>query len=266
MALVPSEHGAWIMLYGPMAIVMAGVGIPGAILSFLLVVAIFTAFFGQHTAGLLYRGRSVHGAGIWLGLNILLFLTSSSVLVLLYGYLDLVWIGLVALLFLSRQVLKVWRAHKRVDHSVFGEVAAVGAMALTAPAAYLLQAGEVDRIAIAIWSVCLLYFTGSVIYVKMRVSASTLKSTISTSTRWQLGKYLVVYQLCVVLVILLLTEILQGSTLVILGFLPSLVRASWGWATLDSGPISLTRIGIGELCYSVWFGAACVVTLRTVTA
>ena len=99
----------------------------------------------------------------------------------------------------------------------------------------------------------------------MRVSASTLKSTVSASTRWQLGRDLVVYQLFVVLVLLLLTGFFQGATVVILGVLPSLVRAFWGWVTLEKGPLSLTRIGIGELCCSVWFGTGCVVTLRTVT-
>ena len=260
---IPSEHGAWMMLYAPLVIVMAGLGVQDIIPAAALVIAISAAFLGQHAAGLVFRGRSTPNIWGWLGGYTFLFLSSSSVLILKYGFFDLVWIGGLALVFLSRQVLKVWRARKRVDHSIFGEVAAVGAMALTGPAAYMLATSTIDRIAVGVWAACLLYFAGSVFYVKMRVSASACKSEISRSHRWKLGRSLVLYEGFLVLVLSAGTALVEGVAVVMIGFLPSVARALWGFVRLDYKPVSITRIGVGEIFYSLWFGITCVISLRT---
>ncbi len=260
---IPSEHGAWMMLYGPMGIALGGVGVVNFVPTALVVVLVSTAFLGQHAAGLIYRGRSSTGTGFWFGFHVLLFLACSSVLILYYGHSELIWIGLVAALFFSRQVLKVWRSQKRVDHSVFGEIAAVGAMALTGPTAYLVQIGTVDRVAAAIWLVCILYFGASVFYVKMRVRTAASKTDLSPQLRWNLGRDLVFYQLFVIVLIGALAAAQSAFTIVLLGFLPSWIRSFWGWAKLETGSLSLVRIGVGEICYSVWFCAACIAALRT---
>ncbi len=146
----PGEHGAWMMLYIPLVAVLFGLG-AAPVPAGLLVLAVTGAFLGQNALSLMVRGRARPGTRFWLVLYAGVCIAGSTGLVLGYGLVDLVLTGLPAAVFLSRQIFKVWRSHKKVDHSVFGELAAVGALTLTAPAAAIVAEGSLNAVGLTVW-------------------------------------------------------------------------------------------------------------------
>ena len=263
---IPREHGAWTMLYAPLLIALASTRpIPGP--AALLVLAVTAAFLAQNAAGLWVRKRVGRGAAFWLGVYLAVFALAGLLLIRRYGLTHLFWIGLFAAGLFLRQVLVVWPSHRRVDHSLRGEVISVSGLVLTAPAGYVVGNGEMGGAGFGLWVACLLHFTSSIFYVKMRVSAVNVKDIGHLPVKWRLGRPLLLYHGILVLALGSLVVAIGGKTVVLvaLSYIPVLTRACWGWAGLSGRPVSLKRIGIGEVCYTAWFAGFSTAALRTLS-
>ncbi len=135
------------MLYTPLLIALIAFQPAPVASSFLLVVASTSAFLAQNAAGILMRRRHAQGTVFWLVIYTVLFAVAASLLLLVYGLVDLLWIGLPGLVLFGRQACLSWFSHKRVDRSYLSEIFTVGVLALSAPAAYIVARGELDQVA-----------------------------------------------------------------------------------------------------------------------
>lgn len=253
---IPHEHGAWVILYAP-AIIALAVARPFLPLPSLLLIVAATGFFlARHAAGLLIRKRGKEGTGFWLGVYLVIAAAGTAPLLLAYQRLALLHVGLAVLaLFVIHALLSVWPSRKRLDRSVWGEILAVGALAMTAPAAYAVARGALEVTAWYLWAACVLYFSSSVFYVKMLLAAGTVRGEPGWRERWSLGRNNVIYHVLLLLIVLTAASQIGGwsGALAAVAYAPILLRAFRGWTRLSNRLPPLKRVGLAETFYSLWF-------------
>jgi hypothetical protein len=179
----PKEHGAWGMLYIPVA---TAVGISGIwnIRVVLITLAVTLIFLSQRPYSQLmtctrirqdtrFRQRNL----IWLAVY---WTAGGALLSLLYFHYGLktlpqfAWIGVpVAAAF-------TWFLKKNRVRTVAGELAGICGLTLSGPLAHYAGVGQVQPVAFWLWGLCILYFASSVFYVKAvsKLSKSTLPSVV----------------------------------------------------------------------------------------
>jgi hypothetical protein len=251
---IPHEHGAWMMLYAPLAIGLVVFRPVPLWPALWLVLAITGAFMAQNAVGLLLRRRVPQGAGFWLAVYAGICALAGGYLLLGYGLTELLWLGIPPLLLFGGQGWLRRSANWRLNRSQLGEVAAVGVFALTGPAAHIVAHGELAEPAWAVWGSCVLFFTSSVFYVRMRVEGARFKGGLGLKERWQAGRGLVVYHLSLAIALIFWMGKGDGGGLpIVIAFFPALIRALGGFVWLPNRLPSLRRIGLLEIAYSLWF-------------
>ncbi len=262
---LPHEHGAWVILYAPLVITWAALGFAARLPSLLLLAAVTGLFLGRHALGLLLRRRGQKETWLWLGVYLALAAAGVIPLFWVYHRWDLLTVGgLAAGLFAVHALLLLLPARKRLDRSQWGEILAVGALALTAPAEYVVVTGHLDGMAWCLWASCTLYFSSSVFFVKMLLAAVKVKGPFGWRQRWSVGRDNVLYHLLMAVVIVGITlgHGGGGALLALCAFLPVIVRAGYGWARLSRTLPALRRVGLGETLYSLWFSLFFILSLR----
>ena len=259
---LPGEHGAWVMLYTPLlaAAIGAGADVMHAVL---LTLSVTGAFFGQHAAGLMLRGRGGAQARRWLGIYAGVFALCGAMVLWVSEAVDLLWIGIPAFGLMAWQLGRSRFSRKRVDRSAPGEFLAIGGLTLTAPGAVVVATGALSLAAVGIWGLFALFFGSSVFFVKMHLLAAQVKQGVRWEDRLRLGRGLLVYHGA--LVAGLLAVYLMGTPaggLLILGFAPVMLRALAGWARLSNRLPNLKRVGLIESAYALWFSGFIVAILR----
>ncbi len=262
---IPHEHGAWVILYAPMLIAVAAAGRFDPVPELLLLLAVTGAFLARNAVGLLLRGRGKDGVAGWLGVYVLLFAAGALPLLAAYRRYALLEVGaVVAGLFLVHAALTVWPSRERLDRSQWGELLAVGALAMTGPAAWVVATGRFPAVAWALWAACVLFFSSSIFNVKMLLSAVKVKGEPSPSDRWRLGRDTLIYHGLLTVILDAAAVRLGGlaGVLVALAYLPIVARALASWATLSSKLPPLKRVGLLETVYSLWFVALLIAVIR----
>ncbi len=151
---------------------VVGIGVAGTVNGPVLLFGLTTMvlFLMRYPLSLVIKGRQrsrtrpdawrwvVIYAGLALGLGGALLVWSR-----LWGLLAL---GGVAGLLLT---LYLWQVAHHAETSAVGELLGVAGLALGAPGAYAVGTGRFDSTALVLWVLNLLYFGGSVFYVRLRV-------------------------------------------------------------------------------------------------
>lgn len=260
---LPHEHGAWFMLYVPLLTILIAYQAP-IDAALLLILSVSGAFLGQHTTILFIRDRAPKGAGFWLLIYGTSFAICGALLLSLYQFYDLIYIGSPAALALIYLFVRSRFARKRIDRTFSGEILAISGLTLTAPAAAIIANGHLSQTALGIWGLYVLYFASSVLYVKMRILAVQRKSGITFKDRLTLGSGLLIYHVILLanLFTFYFTTPLTGQYLVI-GFAPIFIRSIIGWATLSNTLPNLKRIGLTESAYTLWFSGWLIAAIHT---
>ncbi|HEX5324901.1 MAG TPA: YwiC-like family protein [Capsulimonadaceae bacterium] len=252
---IPHEHGAWVILYAPLFIALAAVH-PANFAPLLLLVAVTGIFLSRNAIGLLLRRRGEAGTTFWLWVFLSLSFAGAGPLLLHFHAWALVQIGVIAaILFGLHALLLMIPARRRLDRSQWGELLAVGALTLTAPAAYIAIQGHLDGFAWCLWVACFLYFSSAIFYVKMLLAAAKVKGDFGWRDRWRVGRDTVIYHAVLAAIIILVTVVMggPGAILSAIAYLPIIVRAFAGWARLSNKLPPLKRVGLAETFYSLWF-------------
>lgn len=255
---VPNEHGTWFMLFVPLLLPLLAGPATSFAPAVLLIVAAAGAFMGQYVIRLMIRQRRKQGTVFWLAVYLAALASAAGALIGVYGLWDLPIVGgaaggLFGLYTLLRRTLR------RFDRSQGGELLAVGTLALAAPAGYVVAYGALDRYAWLVWIACVLYFTSGVFYVNMLIAAGKVKQGFDRQARWRAGRGVLFYH--ILLVVVLASVIVLDNTpdrwLFGLAYAPAIIRAFRGWVTLSNVLPPLTKVGLKEAAYSVWFLAVC---------
>lgn len=259
---MPQEHGAWFMLYVPLITVLIGLHAPIQT-ALLLILTVTGVFLGQHAAILCIRDRAPKGTALWLLSYITAFTVGTVLLLGIYNFLDLIYIGAPAALALTYLFIRSRFARKRIDRTFSGEILAIAGLTLTAPAAAIVATGHLTQTAMGLWGLYVLFFGSSVLYVKMRILAVQMKSGITFKNRITLGSGLIAYH--ALLGLNIFTFYITNPTLGIylfIGFAPIIIRAIIGCITLSNHLPNLKRVGLIESIYTLWFSAWLLKTLQ----
>lgn len=252
---IPHEHGAWFMLLIPMSIpFMASDSVPLQPALTLLLVAL-CAFLGQNAFRLASKPRRRTGHLFWLGLYAITLTAGTAVLIVMFRYYEIITVGAIGLSIYLVSLLIGSQSRGRFDRSTAGELMAVAALALTAPAAHVIAYGELSPIAWMIYALSVVYFSSGVLYVNMLLAGARVHGTLGSDRKMKIGAVNGAYHavLLASATILILSAPNWTNVLLFLAFVPVMVRSFHGWAKLTTELPVLVKVGMKEAVYSVWF-------------
>jgi hypothetical protein len=248
---LPKEHGSWGMFYVPMVLGFAAAARwTPAIIPF--VIAASAAFLTREPLMAFWRtwrrkldsGRS----GRMLAIYTAIAAAAGLPLIAHCGLTYLIPMGVAGAAMLLTNAELAMRGKGRTP---VAEILAIGVSALTAPAAHYVALHRLTLDAAWLWLASFAYFTSSVFYVKMRVTAAhARKGQDPSRARFQCGLYHVLLAAAIVA--------LAGSGtmpwIAALAFAPICVRAFLHFA-YPTRELNLKQVGWTEMVYSLAFMA-----------
>ncbi len=253
----PREHGAWAMFLVSLVVgwLVAGEwNLQGTVLA----LSATGAFLGRHPMGLALKARRRRKSidrslAIWTGAYLAIGGLGGLWLITLGERPGLlVFVPLATLLFAAylRQV-----AHRK-EYSVLGELLGIAGLVLNAPAAYYASSGRFDATAGGLWVIHLLYFSGSVFYIKLKVREQARRQAPNQlSQRLIAGRACLAYQSTALTVVALLVLVRWMPALTPLALIPVTIKTIIGTVRWQDRPsLSLVRLGLTEVGHSLLFG------------
>lgn len=254
--LLPKEHGSWAMLIVPLllgAIIAPGWDWPVLI----LMVAAFGFFLVRFPLALLIKTRrraNANRAETWRWVYIYGGITALS-----GGWLVLaerLWfLALIGIFGIGLLLFHLWLVYRRQEMSVIGELSGIVGLALGAPMAYYTTSGQLDNTAILLWLISVLYFGGTVFYIKLKVRQQPrLPVPNHLSDRLVKAKACLAYQTIALTLIILLATLRQAPLLTPLALVPATIKILHGaWTWQDKKSLNLLRLGVTEIFHAVAF-------------
>lgn len=256
--VIPREHGAWGMLLVPLAtgaVVAAAAKVNWTALALFVVAAL--ALFWLRTPVEVWLGTSAikahseqeRAAVIRVSLGLTAVVAVALAALFWTGYLrGLLVIGAVAAAaFAAQAFVKGLGRNGRMPAQVIG---AIG-LTSTAAGAYYVATGRLDRVAIALWVANWLFAGNQVHFVQIRIHASRAAS-VEEKLRQGYGFFAGQIALLVVIVLLSWTGVF--SRVILLAFLPALLRGTL-WFLRGGQPLDVHKLGFSELAQALVFGA-----------
>lgn len=159
------------------------------------------------------------------------------------------WLAPLAVSIALLLAFNTWQAVRHEDRTVIGETVAILGLTLTAPAAYYVSGGAWNTRAWLLWVLCAMYFASSVFYVKLRVHSLNRRREELRRRSW---RRCATYHLFLTAALVVLASTGSLDLFVLIAFTPVLARTFWQLAR-PSGEISLKRVGLLEIAYSLVF-------------
>ncbi len=255
--IVPREHGAWGMFLVPLA-TGAVVGLVGGgralALPWLLLATL--SIFWLRTPVESWLGTTPMRAQTaderkFVGKGILALIATSAVaLAGLFWQgqnLQLLWLGLVSAKAFGTQVLlRKWSRDTRTLSQIVGAIA----LTATAPAAYIVVQGSLNKTAVLLWLCNWFFAVNQIQFVQLRIHSSRLQGV---WTKALCARSFLVTQLVVVTGLCITWRLQRLSGLVILAFVPALARGIH-WVVAPSRRLAVRRLGWTELAQALTFG------------
>jgi hypothetical protein len=255
--IAPREHGAWGLLFVPLAtggalgLLAGGNGLPLTALA-LAALALFwlrTPVESWLGTGLLRaqgeRERRTVGIAI-----LVLAAIASVALALLFSkglHRGLLMLGAIAIsAFLAQSVLRKLGRRTRMLSQIVGMVG----LTVTAPAAYYVATGTLDRTAWVLWMANVLFAGDQIHFVQLRLRSARASGL---TRKFQLGRTFLMGQLLLATALIFAWYLALLPALAALAFLPLLIRGTACFFERQK-PLMVRRLGWNELAHSVVFG------------
>ncbi|MFQ6058165.1 MAG: YwiC-like family protein [Anaerolineae bacterium] len=259
--ILPREHGAWAMLLIPL---LVGLGVAGRLDApgLLFAGAALALFLARYPMTCMMKRPRLRRERAWWGWTLVyLLLAGGFTLPLLsrYGRWGLVAIVGVAGLLMIAYLVGVAR---RAEMTVGGEWLGIAGLTLAAPGAYYAATSALDRTALLLWPINLLYFGGTVFYIKLKVREQPRRP--APEGLWQKlvhGRATILYHLFAIGVVLALASLGWVPALVPVAFAPCLAKALRGALTWGGRP-HMVRLGLIEVFHAVAFGLLLLLAYR----
>lgn len=253
----PREHGAWGILFVPLATGAAvgrwHGGTPAPLL--LLGIAAFALFCLRTPVESLLGSTPMRAQTLeekrTVGAVIVLFaaVAAAAIFALLWQgqHRYLLLIGMAAaILFAAQAAVRQLGRSARMASQLIG---ALG-LTLTAPAAYYVVTGALDSRALALWTANWIFAGDQIHFVQLRIRSARLKS-------WQeklaQGRIFLAGQIVMILLLAVAWRSSLVPGLVLLAFLPVFVRGVL-WFFKEPEPLEVHHLGFTELAHAITFG------------
>jgi hypothetical protein len=247
---LPREHGAWAMFIVPLWV---GIGTAGVLNAYVILFALtaFGFFLLRYPLMLALKNRApqaradalrwsaVYGTITFIG-GAVLFVTSQLWLLIPLGTL-----GMASL------AVYLWHAAHRAEMTTAGEWIGIAGLALGAPGAYLVATGTLNMTALALYWLNLLYFGGTVFYIRFKVREQP--RVVSPSASWGAclwaGRVTVLYHTMAMIVVALFAMIGFVPALAPIAFVPAMCKAIGGVVTRPAR-LNVRRLGFMEVGFT----------------
>ncbi len=244
---LPREHGAWAMFIAPLIVGIGAAGVMN-VQVVLFGLAAFGFFLLRYPLMLALKSRAPEArrsAWMWsLSYGVVTLLTGALLLAMSQQLL------LVPLAALGMALLAIylWHAARRAEMTTVGEWTGIAGLALAAPGVYLVARGALDFDAVALYLLNVLFFGGTVFYIKFRVREQPRLAQSAASWRARLwaGRVTIIYHVLAVGLIAAFALLRFIPALVLLAFVLPLCKAIGGSLTRPARP-NLPRLGFIEL-------------------
>ena len=251
--VLPREHGAWAMFAAPLLI---GMGVAERLNVGVLLFAIVAAgfFLLRYPLMLAIKSRSPQARADALRWSVIYgAITCVSGLALLVMTREWKLIPIAALGFISLGIY-LWLASRREEMTTLGEWIGIAGLALGAPAAYLIGKGSLDVTALQLYALNLLYFGGTVSYVKFKIreQPKAVAPSADLKSRLWAGRVTMAYHAMIIAIVSIL--ILQGwlPALILIAFALPLCKVVNGVITRPMR-LNIPRLGIIEMVFTIAF-------------
>jgi hypothetical protein len=259
---LPREHGAWAMLVVPLLVGISAAETFSAAF-FLLAFTAFGFFLMRYPLTLAIKSRTadaraaalrwsaiygaitfVGGAALWIATRLWLLLPLGA-------------LGLASL------VLYLLLVARRAEMTTLGEWIGIAGLALGAPGAYLVATRVLNETAFALYALNVLYFGGTVSYIKFKVREQPRLGTpgAGLAARLWAGRATIGYHALVVVVVVLSAFIGWVPLLIPLAFVLPMCKVVAGVATRPAR-LNIPRLGFVELGFTVAFALIVLLAYR----
>jgi hypothetical protein len=144
--------------------------------------------------------------------------------------------------------------------SIPGEIIGVLGLTASAPLIYLYLHGILDVRGWVLWAINILYFSGSIFYVKLKLRYQPANEEPQFMFKLQSGLPLILYTIFVFIFMITVTAIRDYSWYFVVAFMPFLAKISTGivkWNTRQD--LKAWRIGLNEIIHAVLFAILSVI-------
>jgi len=254
--IAPREHGAWGLLLVPLVtggvvgILDGGSGVPLTAFT-LAALALFwlrTPLESWLGTGIL-RAQTPHERHSVALTSVLIAGVAGSALAFLFahGNRDLLWLGSIAAgAFVVQALLRKLSRKTRMLSQIVGTIG----LAITAPSAYYVVSGRIDRNAWALWIANILFAGNQIHFVQLRIHSARLGGW---REKFESGRDFLVGEALLVIALFSSWRLQVLPALAAFAFLPLLVRGSV-WFFESQKPLAVRRLGWSELGHAVVFG------------
>ncbi len=254
--VVTKEHGSWAVLIVPMLVNAAVLGkvTLDSVFIFLAALGVFMSYVPvqtllRHYSGAPQRGEKLAQSKFWAAVY-LCTTVGFVVPLLMKGYIFLLAIGLVGVISFFCNFLFV----KHYSKMIATDLIAVAGLMLGGPSMYYVISGTIDKTALSLYLLNLLFFGCSVFYVHMKILASAARKTeMSWGEKLVLGKKNLIYYAVVLFIVGFLVAADRISVVVLAAFVPMVVQGVYGTLHL-SAKVHFKRLGFLLLGQSILFG------------
>ncbi len=248
--VLPREHGAWAVLYGPF---LAAVGAIGRLdWALLPLLAAMTALFLSHEPLAKLARTSRHPvnpakSAEWKRLALLsvtVSLACGAVLLFWYRLFYLIPFGAFVFVLLS---LHLWLIRSAEERRLSGELLGVAGLTASAPIAAYVLVGNIDGTVFQIWALTALYFASGIFFVRMQI-ARFMRRPDAGKRALQSGMF------HLLLAMSLATMALKGwiPGILTLAYAPVVVRAFLTGKPTGTRP-NFKKLGYTEVAYTALF-------------
>jgi hypothetical protein len=179
----------------------------------------------------------------------------------LYLHFQLKGLKIFGLLMIPIVALFSYFIRRREIRTVWGELVGIIGLTMAGPMAHYAATGKMQVVGFALWGLCILYFAGSIFYVKAVVQNFLRGRSKLAAGSSGMEKACRLYHLGVFTVLLTLVIMRQLPAIVSLAFIPVIIRGVW----ISSKPrarLNFAIIGWTEVGYSIFFALVLIAGLR----
>lgn len=254
--IAPREHGAWGLLFVPLAtggaigLLAGGNGFPLAAFA----VAALALFWLRTPAeswlgtGLLRAQSQQERRSVGITILILAAVAATALASLFWEGRNrgLLLLGLIAIsAFIAQALLRKLGRKTRMLSQIVGTLG----LTVTSPAAYYVVTGQLDRNAWALWMANFLFAGNQIHFVQLRIHSARVSGW---SQKFACGRNFLAGQMIMAIILVLACHFALLPKLAALAFLPLLVRG-FSWFFEGQKPLAVRRLGWTELTHAVIF-------------
>jgi hypothetical protein len=255
--IAPREHGAWGLLFVPLAtggavgLFAGGNGPPLAAFA-IAALALFwlrTPVESWLGTGLLRAQSQQERRSVSITILILAVVAFTSLASLFRDGRNrgLLLLGTIAVsAFIAQAVLRKLSRQTRMLSQIVGTLG----LTVTAPAAYYVVTGRLDRDAWALWMGNFLFAGNQIHFVQLRIHSARVSGW---SQKFACGRSFLAGQMIMAIVLVLAWRFALLPGIAALAFLPLLFRG-FSWFFEGQKPLAVRRLGWTELAHAVVFG------------